>query len=1033
VKGSPTVSLAGDDRARIPFALISVLLLLTSLGLVAVLESRPTPTVDRTAETAVDRTTTAAVAELRGAILAASHRAGAQPINTTEGSEVGAIADADDREEAFRRYVALLVYLEASERLPAAGGSVGPGAEATVSLPPVVADPGEGEIGPDEAIDRVELAVGRHDAGGEPGTVAATIEGVELDVAVGGESLPTETLSVGATVGSPVFELDERASAYERRLDADFFEDGPPDPTDVDGLGQELAVRLYPLAYLTAGWNRFGDRTYGPDDHAFEQVIDTDHAEMLVNHAVFSIQEESFGSHDPYAERTMRPKRLCTGIDVATTVAGVDLEVGMNDVVPSENVSFTDDVAEAVDDFNRSDPGNVTVPVDGELDVEEEICADGGLINDWIFGEEATGELPELPPLSELLAEGVESMAVAETEIEVPVTTVAEAAYVEYHVERAETAVERLEREARELEEAIEGVESPGAVDDAVPDGAGEPGEYDRSPADVVDELYAIDVTTDTSASATSLPTPPSAGEEYVRDPGRDSARVVGVTVDSVEHSPHPDGDDYGPREIHTVTAEATVDVRVSHGWKARNATRTSPSHTTTSTTDSVAVAAETTVYGEYGFEAGGEYYARADPDAEDGFPVATNPIETDYGSHEKVTFETGFENALVAVTTAGSYDDAEAGIADALAAELSGSDPSAIERSARRGLIAESSVHLDAEAVIPDERAELLEALSAELETVHGEFTDDWEDEPLTVELSELTDGENPPGRAIEDVRDRFEAEYVDDGGGYGTPEAKARAQIRKAYFDRLYYWLALFEAEYDDGLAELEDELDAVGEDAGFDRLDDALGFAQGVANADLEPEPTPLEGSPVHDDAYYEVSGSPTYLTAVSIDRELEPAVRPSNATVLEPGDVDHDPLAVRTDSRVAWPGLPVVLAVPSKWYATVNSWSVEVRGEYARFEVSSTIDDAGGDRLTYVAEEAPVDVELADGEAVRVGRNEAIDFETRTEVLVVMPGAVVARGGPVPAVADGEPGDTSYCTETWREVGPDAGSGDGECER
>ncbi len=1031
MRESPTVTLADDDRARIPFALISVLLLVTSVGLVAVLESRPEPTVDRTAEDAVDRTTTAAVAELRGAILAASHRAGAQPINTTAGSEIETIATADDREEAFRHYVALLVYLEASERLPAAGGRVGTDVETTVSLPPVVADPEEGEIGPDEAIDRVDLRVGRHDADLEPGTIAATIEGVELDVAVGGELLPTETLSVGASVGSPVFELDERASAYERRLDADFFEDGAPDPTDVDGLGQELAVRLYPLAYLTAGWNRFGDRTYRPDDHAFEEVIDTDHAEVLVNHAVFSVQEETFGAHDPYAERTMRPKRLCTGIDVATTVSGVDLEVGMDDVVPGENVSFTDDVAEAVEDFNRSDPGNVTVPVDGRLDVEEEICADGGLVDDWVFGAEATGELPELPPLSELIAEGVESMAVADAEIEVPVTTVAEAAYVEYHVERAETGVDRLEREARELEETL-GEESPGAVDDAVPDGADEPGEYDRSPADVVDELYAIDVTTDTSASADSLPTPESAGEEYVRDPGRDSARVVAVTVDSVDHSPHPDGDGYGSREIHTVTAEATVDVRVSHGWEARNATRTSPNRTITSTTDGVDVTAEATVYGEYGFEAGGEYYARADPDAEDGFPVAANPIETDYGSHDEVTFETGFENALVAVTTAGNYDDAEAGISDALAAELSGSDPSAIERSARRGLIAESSVHLDAEAVIPDERAELLEALSAELETVHGEFTDDWEDEPLTVELAELTDEESPPGKAIEDVQERFEEEYVDDGGVYETPEAKARAQIRKAYFDRLYYWLDLFDEEYDEGLAELEDELDAIGEDAGFDRLDDALGFVQGVANADLEPEPAALEGSPVHDDAHYEVSGSPTYLTGVSIDRELEPAIRPPDSTVLEPADVDHDPLAVRTDGRIAWPGLPVVLAAPSKWYATVNSWSVEVRGEYARFEVSSTI-DADGDRLTYVAEDAPVAVELADGESVRVGHNEAIDFETRTEVLVVMPGAVVARGGPVPAVADGEHGDTSYCTETWREVGPDAGSIDGECER
>ncbi|WP_049925491.1 DUF7286 family protein [Halopiger goleimassiliensis] len=87
-----------------------------------------------------------------------------------------------------------------------------------------------------------------------------------------------------------------------------------------------------------------------------------------------------------------------------------------------------------------------------------------------------------------------------------------------------------------------------------------------------------------------------------------------------------------------------------------------------------------------------------------------------------------------------------------------------------------------------------------------------------------------------------------------------------------------------------------------------------------------------------------------------------------------------------------------------------------------------DPADTDRLTYVAEASPVEVELNDGSTVQVGKNEAVDFDTSTEVIVIMPGAVVQTGGPVPAVADGKATDsgTTYCSDTWKEVGPDANS-------
>ncbi|AXR78333.1 Surface protein [Natrarchaeobaculum sulfurireducens] len=67
-------------------------------------------------------------------------------------------------------------------------------------------------------------------------------------------------------------------------------------------------------------------------------------------------------------------------------------------------------------------------------------------------------------------------------------------------------------------------------------------------------------------------------------------------------------------------------------------------------------------------------------------------------------------------------------------------------------------------------------------------------------------------------------------------------------------------------------------------------------------------------------------------------------------------------------------------------------------------------------------------------MQAGRNEAVDFETYTEVIVIMPGAVVQRGGPVPSVADGEYDQfgMTYCSETWNGVGPEAKTDYDECD-
>ncbi|WP_049925490.1 DUF7286 family protein [Halopiger goleimassiliensis] len=1013
------------ERGHVPFAMIAVLLLVSSIGVVAVLEQRSEPTINRDAQEVMDRSETAAQSELRTAALEATHQAGAAPINTTAGSSVSAIAS-ESGQEAFERYVKLLVYIEAADRLPAAGQSMGTDTRSSVSLEPVTSGGSGDGITPSEAIERVELDIGRYESGLENGTVDVTIEDVEFEAQVDGETVPTETRSISTTVGTPVFELNEKMNEYESELNRGFFEsDGMPDPTSLDGLGQEMAARLYPIAYMKAGWNRLGEKTTAPQNQTFEEVIDTDHAEVLANNAIFSVQEEVFGTRDPHASRTMRPQYLCMSLDLATNIGDVDLEVDMNDIVPSDNITFAEDLEDqGVNSSEMDGDENVTVPVNGTVDFQEEFCDDSGSLNKWIFGDKATGDLPEVPPVSELIQDGVDSMEVGNQEIEVPVNTLANATYYEYAIEDytlkdLKDPATYIEDQADNLRSTIQG--EGGDVDDFEIDDITDD-DYERTLEDIRDELYKLGVRIESDAWSGSVPSPSSPGSGYSRYYALDTERIEDVTINDVRHNPHPDGDDYTNREIHTITADASVDVYVRHGWVKVEDNRTITE--TTNTTGSVGVGFNATITSNYRYREGGEHFESAGQ-----FRVAENPIETDYGTHENVTFREGFETALEELTSVGDYSRAESDLESDLRSALSSSDPDSLESAAESALTDGSSATLTVDQVIESsEESELEPVMHNELETVHSEFQSAWENDPFKVELSELTEDETPPQKVMEYIKDEIQPDLVDESG-YETPEDNLRQQVRKAYFDRIYYWLELFDDEYSTQLDGVNDKLNDVTGDQ-IDGLNEVLGFVQDFANADFDPDPVDLEGSPVLDDAQYEVSGAPTYLAATSINRSIDPAVRPETSTVADanvPSDFHHDPLAIKTHNRVPWPGLPVVLPLPSNWYATVNTWNVEVEGEYARLEVSSTVGDpADTDRLTYVAEASPVEVELNDGSTVQVGKNEAVDFDTSTEVIVIMPGAVVQTGGPVPAVADGRStgSGATYCSQTWDEVGPDA---------
>ena len=84
-----------------------------------------------------------------------------------------------------------------------------------------------------------------------------------------------------------------------------------------------------------------------------------------------------------------------------------------------------------------------------------------------------------------------------------------------------------------------------------------------------------------------------------------------------------------------------------------------------------------------------------------------------------------------------------------------------------------------------------------------------------------------------------------------------------------------------------------------------------------------------------------------------------------------------------------GLPVA-PVPGSWYATINLWHVTVRGQHPRFSVAVRRPAAGGTRLRYVREDAPVRLDTdADGRGELLGDNRAIRFRTTTAAVAAVP--------------------------------------------
>lgn len=281
-----------NDRARVPFALVGVVLLVGSTTFAATLATRSPAQSSPATERALERTTAATTTALRTATRRAARQAARRPVtrpaNTTAG---GVLAPSTP----FRDYLRIRLYLAARQHLQAVDQRV-EDVRTTVALPPV-----RSEADLRRAKDRVYV----ERWGPEGRSLRVRVENVTATARRDGRVVERVGLSPTFVVETPVLAMHDRVERFRDQLAA-----GPFAP----GLTRRLTARLYGLAWAR-GYAQYGGLP-------ISNVIANRHVELATNHALLATQRDVFGRADPAGRRGLRAATRRVAYTDVLTAAG---------------------------------------------------------------------------------------------------------------------------------------------------------------------------------------------------------------------------------------------------------------------------------------------------------------------------------------------------------------------------------------------------------------------------------------------------------------------------------------------------------------------------------------------------------------------------------------------------------------------------------------------------------------------------------------------------------------------------------------
>ncbi|SNZ12951.1 hypothetical protein SAMN06269185_1993 [Natronoarchaeum philippinense] len=303
----PRVRLAEDDRARVPFALLGVLLLVGSVTWTVALSARGPPQVDADAGPAIDRAESVVRTELRQAVERAGANAASAPVVERANNTFGQVLDA---ETPYRDAFRIRIYQQAVAALADTEASVG-GVRVDADLQPIT-----NASTMRDALDRVRLV----DRG--VGVVGVEVENVSLEATVRGRTIERTERSVTVSVATPALALHERATRFETQLDRGALA-GP-------GFGRRLAARLYAITWAR-GYAQYGGAP-------IENVLANRHVELSANSALLQTQRAAIGTSDPAGRAAMGRAAARVGTTDLLAGAGYDGERWLDAVLGDQTV-----------------------------------------------------------------------------------------------------------------------------------------------------------------------------------------------------------------------------------------------------------------------------------------------------------------------------------------------------------------------------------------------------------------------------------------------------------------------------------------------------------------------------------------------------------------------------------------------------------------------------------------------------------------------------------------------------------------------
>ncbi|WP_424000040.1 DUF7286 family protein [Haloarcula salina] len=273
-----------DTRGRIPFALLGVLLLVSSLTLAPTFVGDPVPT-DTAVERALDRATAETQSAVRSGVATAGRRAAANPVVTPADTPAGRVLN---ESTPFRDALRIRTYLRVRERLKEVSHRSGD-VTVSASLPQV-------SNASDLRSAKRRVSVAR--AGANETAMRATVDDVLLTVRRHGRVVAERRVSPTVVVPTPALMLHDQASTYQTKLNASLAH---------PGLSQRLTARLYPIAYAR-GYAQYGGA-------GIENVVANRHVSLAANGALLGVQRSTFGRSDPAGRRALTEATAMTGVE----------------------------------------------------------------------------------------------------------------------------------------------------------------------------------------------------------------------------------------------------------------------------------------------------------------------------------------------------------------------------------------------------------------------------------------------------------------------------------------------------------------------------------------------------------------------------------------------------------------------------------------------------------------------------------------------------------------------------------------------